>query len=871
MRTVLVAALMFIPAILYPQWNDTADTSIMLPGDSAPVQLQSHKRYAVAPASTLYKNKSKFERFLLGKNYSDVWSVPVPWKVFRFHEEKGGLSIEKRAGSSQHRALTLKDRNGQLWTLRPIEKDLETLLPEGMQESFAANIAQKLAAASHPYAPVIAYDLARAAGMSQVQPEYFFVPNDPALGCYQSLFANKIALLEPQAALSDSPAVKSTITVIQQLLTNNRHRVMQRELLKARLLDILIADWNRHADKWKWEARETAQGSNYSPIINNHDQAFFYSDGLLLWYAGQRILPFLKGFRYNIPDVEHLGYSTRHMDRLMLNELDKNDWEAISHHFIRKINDSVITHAVKQLPAAVFAINGEQMIARLKNRRKLLPAAAMDYYKFLSEVVTVLGSNETEYFTVTNENNKIRVKVLARISKDSNFVKYDRLFDPAVTKEIRLYGFNGSDYFNIEANSASKTFLRIIGGTGIDTFAVTGTIRNYVYDLTGEKNILTKGKRTIIRFRNDPRVNHYDYNAFEYDINRWPRLNVGFNIDDGLLLGAGWWYQRQGFRKRPYASDHRFSSLFALGQQAIQLRYRGSFTDVLPQTDLVVNAEWLNPVLSYFFGFGNNTVKRSDKRARYYRVRYKYVSGDVLLKRKLSNTVSFTVGPTFFHYWNKQASNKDYILAHPAVAHLDSLDVYAKKTYAGGKIGLLINNLNSELLPANGMHWYTEYTRLQPLSNKAYALSRLQSDMALYASIVEPAKFVAVMRVGGGHIFSDEFEYFQAIMLGANNFLRGFRKNRFAGSSSLYGSVEFRIKLAESKNYILPGQWGLILFNDLGRVWYKNEVSRRWHHAYGGGLYYTPFQLLLVSATVAASKEEILFNCSIGTVLNLSF
>jgi hypothetical protein len=80
-----------------------------------------------------------------------------------------------------------------------------------------------------------------------------------------------------------------------------------------------------------------------------------------------------------------------------------------------------------------------------------------------------------------------------------------------------------------------------------------------------------------------------------------------------------------------------------------------------------------------------------------------------------------------------------------------------------------------------------------------------------------------------------------------------------------------RVKLLTSKWYILPGDFGVIAFNDIGRVWMTNEHSRRWHNAYGGGFYYVPFNMVIVSATMAFSKEENLFNFSIGTKLNITF
>ena len=107
--------------------------------------------------------------------------------------------------------------------------------------------------------------------------------------------------------------------------------------------------------------------------------------------------------------------------------------------------------------------------------------------------------------------------------------------------------------------------------------------------------------------------------------------------------------------------------------------------------------------------------------------------------------------------------------------------------------------------------------------------------MVIYASLKIPARVVGVIKLGGGHIFNDSIDYFQALSLGQNNVLRGFRKNRFSGTSLAYGSLELRIKLFESKSYILPGQVGLIVFNDVGRVWYTGEDSRKWHYVAGGG------------------------------------
>jgi outer membrane protein assembly factor BamA len=197
--------------------------------------------------------------------------------------------------------------------------------------------------------------------------------------------------------------------------------------------------------------------------------------------------------------------------------------------------------------------------------------------------------------------------------------------------------------------------------------------------------------------------------------------------------------------------------------------------------------------------------------------------------------------------------------------------VYRLKTYIGGKLAVNFNNLNNELFPTRGVQWNTEFVSMAGASKNSNTITTLTSDMSVYASLSEAANLIAVARFGGGHIFSKNFEYFQALDLGENNVLRGFRKTRFAGSSEAYNSIEARIKLIDVKSYLFPGVFGLVLFNDVGRVWLKNESSHKWHDAYGGGFYFIPFKMVIISATIAFSEEERLFNFSMGTKLNLTF
>ncbi len=97
-------------------------------------------------------------------------------------------------------------------------------------------------------------------------------------------------------------------------------------------------------------------------------------------------------------------------------------------------------------------------------------------------------------------------------------------------------------------------------------------------------------------------------------------------------------------------------------------------------------------------------------------------------------------------------------------------------------------------------------------AHNSKTITKITTDMTVYASLNEERKLVGIFRFGGGHIFSDKFEYFQALTLGANNFDRGFRKQRFSGSGLAYASAEGRVKIFQSQSYILPGDIGVIGF-----------------------------------------------------------
>ena len=822
------------------------------------------------PASTTYGNPTAIKRFFIGSNYRKEWSTPIGLKIFKLKNTEGGFTIESLGGGKQTRSLKLKDSHGVSWALRTVDKDPEKEIPEALRGTLAQRIVKDLISASHPYAALVVPTLARAIGVIQADPKYYYVPDDPAFGIYRKLFSNSVCLLERREPTLDESDTKGTGKIINKLIDDQDKHVNQQAYLRARLLDMIIGDWDRHFGQWKWGTSDTGKGKLYYPVPRDRDQAFFYSNGALVKKVSKTMLPYLEGFKERINNVNRFNYEARDIDRTFMTTLDRNDWEKAIDSFTTRLSDKVIYNAIKNLPPEIYAFDSAILTRILTTRRDNLRSEGIKYYNFISKRVKITGSNNDEYFHIRNYKDLLQVTVYKKNENGDSAVLYNRFFDKKVTKEIYLYGLNGADKFDIDQGTTSSIKIRMIGGKGNDTFNIKGKVRNYIYDQSTEKNYILNSSRSKINLTSDPQVNEYKISDFIYNQYRFPQLNLGYNAEDKLLAGIGFSAKTYGFRKEP-STEQRLTTLVAFASGSYQARYLGIFNQVFLKKDVIINAEFVNPTLNNFFGYGNESLLDQNKPIEYYRVRYKYVQTDLLLRKRIGDIIQVSIGPSYFHYWNDYNNNKLRILGDPRFIGTDSLSLFAKKDYVGGKMKLDVNFVNSEFFPSRGVTWYTELSSLYGANKFSKSLTKVTSDFTVYGSLSYERKLVGILRLGGGHIFDKSFDFFQALTLGANNFVRGYRKNRFSGSSVAYGSLEFRAKLFKSQSYIFPGDVGVITFYDIGKVWMPNATSKRWHSSYGGGLYYAPFNLVLVSATLGISNEDQLINFSIGSKFNLTF
>ena len=126
--------------------------------------------------------------------------------------------------------------------------------------------------------------------------------------------------------------------------------------------------------------------------------------------------------------------------------------------FKQKITDTLIATAINRMPPEIVAQDGKIISDKLKSRRNILQKEALTYYKFISKNVNIVGSNDKEFFNLSPVGDSLMLEVYKRQKQtnDTTSLMYRRVFDPHVTKELRLYGLNGNDFFHIDSDAYIK-------------------------------------------------------------------------------------------------------------------------------------------------------------------------------------------------------------------------------------------------------------------------------------------------------------------------------------------------------------------------------------------------------------------------------
>ena len=225
--------------------------------------------FAVPPASAQevrsvtagaeYKAGGVF-RFWFGDGYRDLWTTPIQAPVLDLKTVGGGLTPVRQVGQAQSMGLAFKGADGRAYTFRSLHKEPDRMLPEIWRNRLPGKIARDQTSGTHPAAAVILGPLAEAAGVAHADPRLVVMPDDPSLGEFQETFANQFGTIDefPLAGPGGAPGFMGATEIIssaelwRRWLVGPENRIDSRSLLRARILDLWVDNFDRHKGQWRW-------------------------------------------------------------------------------------------------------------------------------------------------------------------------------------------------------------------------------------------------------------------------------------------------------------------------------------------------------------------------------------------------------------------------------------------------------------------------------------------------------------------------------------------------------------------------------------------------------------------------------------------
>lgn len=826
-----------------------ADTS----QNNAKLQQNDAADSIVAIANSHYDKVGKTHRKLFGENYRKEWATSTTVPLIKISEFAGGLTPLQRGGGMQTKSLRLEDSTGKQWVMRSVNKSTDALLPDELLHTFAQNFLDDANSAQHPYAALMIPPLADAVNVPHTNPVIGIIAPDPSLSGFNAVFANTLCLVEEREPLGKSD---NTVKMLKKIQNDNDDTYKAKYFLRARMLDLLIGDWDRHEDQWRWKDTHDKGDKDYLGVPRDRDQAFRITEGFFPKIAAKPwVLPTMQGFDSDIKSPKYSLIKSDFLNAHPKNQFSHEEWMEISREFVSNMTDSVLAESVRRLPKAIYDIRHEELLNKLRERRDAIPQAMDQYYRFINEIVDIRLSNKHELVHITDgDSGSVKLEV-RKINKDDEVTRklMEATYSPKLTKEIRLYLSDGNDSVFIDAKYTAIK-IRIIGGSGKKQFQVANLNKPIkVYEKPYTSNYLGQTDKLKIHSSPDTLNNQYIqtnlYNVW------YPLVTAGYNADDGLLLGGGFRYsQQKGFRKAPFTHTQQLTIASSFRNGAFRLNYLGHWKDALGKTDFLLKASALAPNTQNYFGLGNASEYNKDNPMSYYRARFHLYDITPSLLWQARHNTTFSIGPTFQYYHFSPSQNEErFILQAQSLHTYDSLTVSENKLFAGISANFTKDKRNSTLMPTSGGYIHASASGYTGLNSYSKSYVKISADMALFIPIIRNSITFA-NRIGGATIIGDE-TFYQSLFLGGHGNLWGYRQYRFAGEQLFYNNAELRMRLADIGSYILPGQLGLLAFYDFGKVWSEHQDNGKLNQAVGTGIYYAPAKIAVIQMVASHSKE----------------
>ena len=831
-----------------------------------PVAAQS-KADTAAPAETTQVTPGPqydtgwLHRLFFGSHYRDLWSTPIEAPVLDLGSFAGGLEVTERGGGEQTKSIRLEGADGKEYQFRSIDKDPVKTLPPALRSTAAADIVRDQTSAGHPVSALLPPPILEAAGVLHSTPRVFILPkDDPRLGKFAAEFGGMLGTLEERprdkegASFAGATEVISTTKLLEEVEDSPNDQVDARAFLTARLVDVFIGDWDRHADQWRWARFGDTRPHRWRPIPRDRDQAFARYDGLLLTVA-RASAPQLVKFGPSYAGMLGQTWNGRDLDRRFLVPLELPVWDSIATALQSRLSDEVIESAAARLPPSYVPLDSARLADALKQRRDQLPEAARRYYRHLAGEVEVHGTDRDEIAEVHRMDGRFTEVSLAVVGESGEAAEpyFRRRFYQGETKEVRLLLHGGADRVRVSGEGGRGVRIRVLPGKGADQ--IVDSSRG------GRVTMYTEEPADTVLPGRNVAVNREAYappdTASRDWGDRWLSVTwLAAGPDIGIFGGTGVQLTRYGFRRDPYAERYRLRAGWSTGANTGRADFNATWIPANSRlrANLLARASGIDVLR--FHGFGNEvSAEGTDE---FFRVDQVDLTLAPSLTFPVGGGAELSFGPKLRY------SDTDF----------EADRFITPATYGAGTFGMLsasgqlrLETQDKPLAATRGLtltlggSYFPAALDVEEQFGEAHA----EASTVLAATRL-PLEPTLALRVGGKRVWG-RFPFQEAAFIGDASTVRLGRQNRYAGEASVYAGSELRLFL--TKFYFLaPADFGVLGLADVGRVYLEGEESDRWHAAGGGGIWASFLdRSYMVSLSLAKSSEHTALYFRIGSGL----
>ncbi len=826
--------------------------------------------------------KSGFYKMMWGDHYRYVYGKDIKVPVATLDTLMGGFIIDRQGGGQVTRSLRLIDNAGKQFSLRAMRKSASqflqkgafryTYVGEGFENTFVEHVLSDFYTSSYPYAFLTVGPLADAIGVYHANPKLYYVPKHNRLGKYNENFGGEIYFLEErpgkehnqEVSFGKPDDIESTDDLLRKLRKDEKYQMDEKSYIRARLFDMLIGDWDRHPDQWRWARFDSKDIKQYRPVPRDRDQVFSNYDGLILDIV-KFVVPMARKFQVyddELKNIKWINQSGLTLDKTLLQNSIRKDWLDQARRIQENLTDNVIETAFNNLPNELQDETISKIKKDLKSRRDHIVDIADRYYTFLSKHAVITGTDKDDFFEIVREDQKTTVKV-SRIKKGKVQSPYiDRTFSAEETKEIWIYGLDDDDQFVVTGKGSRPIKIKIVGGQNNDVYTIKNGRKIKIYDHRSKPNSIKEKSGAGVKLTDIYNYNVYDYTKFKYKTNTIAPF-VGFNPDDGLNINVTDVYTVKGFKNNPYHSKHRFSAAYYFQTEGYDVSYSGEFMNTFGNWNLLLNGVYTSENFAQnFFGFGNKSINLDDDLGLdYNRVKIGTWALGVGVNKKGNYGSEFSVKANFEGIEVQDTPERfitsgiDFITQDP--------EFFERKFFANLDMQYKFESYDNAVSPTRGMLFSMQTGARMNLDDNERTFGYIFPTLSFYNAITRNRKLVLKTNIVAEVILGNDFEFYQGATLGGAKGLRGYREERFTGESALMFGSDLRYSFNKFRTGLLPLQLGVFGGYDVGRVWHDSDDSDKWNDSIGGGLW--------VNAVDAIGGQLGIFNSDDGLRFTFGF